>query len=272
LAAKKRQNKITEYRKMLLAWKRAGVVTFGGYILGFPADTPASIRSDIEIIKRELPIDFLEFFVLTPLPGSEDHQTLWRNAIAMDADMNRYDAEHVVTDHPNMSRASWQNIYAEAWRLYYTPEHMRTILRRSAATGSPISSLAGFLLFFSSFMAFEKTHPLQGGIIRRKSRRDRRPGLPIEPVWSFYPKFVWQSLSKYTHMFRIWFGLEMAVQRLRRDPNRAIYTDQSLSDVTDDETQSLELFTHTDDARHAVEHAHKVAQLTAKGARVPAHA
>ena len=36
VGAKKRQNKITEYRKMLLAWKNAGVITYAGYILGFP--------------------------------------------------------------------------------------------------------------------------------------------------------------------------------------------------------------------------------------------
>ena len=40
IAAKKRQNKITEYRKMILAWKQAKVITYAGYILGFPADTP----------------------------------------------------------------------------------------------------------------------------------------------------------------------------------------------------------------------------------------
>ena len=40
VAAKKRQNKITEYRKMLLAWKAQGIITLAGYILGFPADTP----------------------------------------------------------------------------------------------------------------------------------------------------------------------------------------------------------------------------------------
>ncbi len=40
LAASKRQNKITEYRKMLLAWKKAGTITVAGYILGFPFDTP----------------------------------------------------------------------------------------------------------------------------------------------------------------------------------------------------------------------------------------
>ena len=76
IAAKKRQNKITEYRKMLLAWKNAGAITTAGYILGFPFDTPESIREDIEIIKKELPLDILEFFCLTPLPGSEDHKVL----------------------------------------------------------------------------------------------------------------------------------------------------------------------------------------------------
>ena len=78
IAAKKRQNKITEYRKMLLEWKRVGIMTFAGYILGFPNDTPESIRHDLEIIKNELPLDMLEFFVLTPLPGSEDHKVLTR--------------------------------------------------------------------------------------------------------------------------------------------------------------------------------------------------
>jgi radical SAM superfamily enzyme YgiQ (UPF0313 family) len=42
-----------------------------GYILGFPTDTPETIARDIEIIKKELPIDIMEFLCLTPLPGSE---------------------------------------------------------------------------------------------------------------------------------------------------------------------------------------------------------
>jgi Radical SAM superfamily len=106
LAAKKRQNKITEYRSMMLAWKQAGVITYAGYILGFPHDTPESVREDIEIIKKELPIDILEFFCLTPLPGSEDHKVLSAKGIWMDPDMNKYDLEHVVTGHSRMSQPS----------------------------------------------------------------------------------------------------------------------------------------------------------------------
>ena len=141
LAAKKRQNKITEYRKMLLAWKAQGIITLAGYIIGFPADTPESVRRDIEIIKRELPLDVIEFFCLTPLPGSEDHQTLWSRGTAMDSDLNNYDVEHVCTAHPRMSKQDWEAIYREAWSLYYTPEHMRTLLRRAAATGASMGSL-----------------------------------------------------------------------------------------------------------------------------------
>jgi len=73
--AQKGQNKITDYRAMLQAWHRAGVLTYAGYIIGFPTDTPESIRRDMAIIKRELPIDIMEFFILTPLPGSKDHSS-----------------------------------------------------------------------------------------------------------------------------------------------------------------------------------------------------
>ena len=82
MGTKKRQNKIWEYREMLQAWRSAKVMTCAGYILGFPTDTPESIARDIEIIKKELPIDILEFFYLTPLPGSEDHKKLYMNGRA----------------------------------------------------------------------------------------------------------------------------------------------------------------------------------------------
>jgi hypothetical protein len=63
--------------------------------------------------------------------------------------------------------------------------------------------------------------------------------------------------------------LDAARRRIRNDPNRHLYTDQALAAVTDDETESLELFTRNDDARHAVEHARKIARLT--GARASEH-
>jgi hypothetical protein len=262
MAAKKRQNKITEYRKMLLAWKRTKIITYAGYILGFPADTPDSIRADIEIIKRELPIDILEFFMLTPLPGSEDHKVLWQKGIPMDPDMNKYDVEHVCTSHPRMSTPEWEEIYRAAWHSYYTSEHMVRILRRGAAMDVSISRMMTLVFAFSRFVHWENVHPLQGGFVRLKYRRDRRPALPLEPAWAFYPKFGWEFLSKTARMAWLWMKLDLVRRRLRKDPERRAYTDQALSPVVDEETETLELFTHNAGARDAVAHARKISALT----------
>jgi hypothetical protein len=255
LAAKKKQNRITEYRTMLLAWKRAGVITYAGYILGFPGDTPESIRHDIEIIKKELPLDILEFFCLTPLPGSEDHKVLWQKGIPMDPDMNKYDLEHVVADHPRMTREAWHQVYRDAWDMYYTPEHMRTILRRAAATGMGVHRLAAVLFLFSSYLAVENVHPLQGGIFRLKYRHDRRPGFRREPVWAFYPKYFGEIVDKHVRLAYRWCAIDFALRRILRDPRHRVYTDQAL---TEDPADELELLTQNEAARREVDRARRI--------------
>jgi radical SAM superfamily enzyme YgiQ (UPF0313 family) len=265
-SAKKRQNKITEYRKMLLAWKKQGILTIAGYILGFPADTPETIKRDISIIKEELPIDLLEFFCLTPLPGSEDHQTLWKNGVAMDSDLNRYDVEHVCTAHSKMSMNEWQEIYHEAWSLYYTPEHMKTLLRRAAATGVPIGNLAKYLLTFSTTDRLENVHPLQGGILRLKHPSERRPGLSRENPWFFWPRFGWETFVKHLILTGAIVRLLIWQTAIMYSPGARNYMDQALTPVSDDEDETLDLLTKTTGALAAVAHIKKIAELT--GVRV----
>jgi hypothetical protein len=271
MAAKKRQNKITEYRQMILAWKKAKVITYAGYILGFPADTPQSIREDIEIIKKELPLDILEFFCLTPLPGSEDHKVLTEKGVWMDPDMNKYDLEQVVTGHPKMSSEEWNGIYRAAWDIYYTPEHMKTIMRRAAAFDLGISHLQGLLFMFSKAVAIENLHPLQGGIWRRKYRLDRRTGMPIEPAWSFYPKRLWETVRKVRMMARWWLELDRIRQEVRKDPNKHAYMDAALQPVDEHDVETMAMFTHNEGARNEVARTKRIHELT-HGAAHEAHA
>ena len=260
-AAKKGQNKITEYRKMLLAWKAQGMMTLAGYILGFAADTPETIRRDIAIVQKELPLDVLEFFCLTPLPGSEDHQKLWTNGVAMDPDLNRYDTEHACTPHARMSPEQWEAIYHEAWSLYYTPEHMKTLLRRTAATGGPMGSLAKLLFTFSTTDRVEGVHPLQSGILRLKHPSERRPGLPRESPWIFWPRFAWETLEKHAMLAATIGKLVVWSTTIgwRRDALR--YMDRALMPVREDEDATLDLLTKTSGAKAAVDRQKKVAEL-----------
>ena len=261
-AAKKRQNKITEYRKMLLAWKACGIMTLAGYILGFPADTPASIRRDIEIIQRELPLDIIEFFCLTPLPGSEDHQLLWRKGLDMEPDLNKYDLEHVCADHPNMTRQQWTAIYREAWGLYYSRAHQRTLLRRTAATGGPLVSVVKLLLIFGLTVRLEDVHPLQSGLFRLRHPSERRPGLPPEPAWKFWPRLGWETARKTVAILSELAWLSVNAMKAARDPARFGYMDQALTPVRDDDEEMLDLTTKTAGARAAVAHLKRIDELT----------
>ena len=259
VGAKKRQNKIAEYRKMLLAWKAARVITYAGYILGFPNDTPESIVHDLAIIKRELPVDVLEFFFLTPLPGSEDHQTLVRNGVAVDPDLNKYDLNHVTTAHPRMSKEEWERAYKLAWETYYTNEHVETVLRRIVAMRGRATNAILLMLWFGGSIHIEGVHPLEAGLFRYKFRRDRRPGMAIVPAWRFYPLYFFESIAKIVRWGVMYAGLRRIYMRVRRDPHRYDYTDVALTPVVDDETETLELF-HTRPAPTTAGHPPRVAR------------
>jgi radical SAM superfamily enzyme YgiQ (UPF0313 family) len=241
LGAKKRQNKITDYRQMLLAWKKVGIVTYCGYILGFPGDTRESILHDIEVIKRELPVDLLEFFYLTPLPGSEDHTRLHESGVAMDEDLNKYDLNHDVTGHPIMSREEWRAVYREAWEKYYTDEHVETVLRRAIATGTSPGKTMFFIVWFKGCIHIEGIHPLEGGFFRRKVRENRRSGMKVESPLVFYPKYLVETLVKQFRWVSLYLRMRLIYLRVKRDPGRFEYMDLALEPVSDHE-EERELF------------------------------
>jgi radical SAM superfamily enzyme YgiQ (UPF0313 family) len=248
IGAKKRQNKITEYRKMLLAWKAARVITYAGYILGFPNDDLQSIRHDIEIIKKELPVDLLEFFFLTPLPGSEDHQKLVRAGVPVDPDLNKYDLNHVTTAHPKMSAAEWEQAYRMAWDTYYTTDHVEAVLRRLVAMKASASNAILLMTWFRGSIHIEGVHPLEAGFFRYKFRNDRRSGLPRVPAWRFYLTYLRETVAKLTRWSAMYLELRRIYVRIKRDPRRFEYMDLALTPVIDSEMDTLEMFHHTDAA------------------------
>jgi radical SAM superfamily enzyme YgiQ (UPF0313 family) len=242
MGTKKRQNKIWEYREMLLAWRRQKVMTYAGYILGFPTDTPETIARDIEIIKKELPIDLLEFFYLTPLPGSEDHKKLYLNGTPMDPDMNKYDLEHACTAHPRMSKEAWMATYADAWTRYYTDEHVETIMRRAIASGLNPNKILDAITIFSGSARIEGVHPLQFGLVRRKVRTQRRYGMPIVNPFVFYPWRIFDFLKAATLWLRLVHRYRRITARVAADPAASVHFDEALSLHTGETDHLIEVF------------------------------
>jgi len=104
-------------------------------------------------------------------------------------------------------------------------------------------------------------HPLQGGILRLKNRHERRPELPIEPVWQFYPWLAADFLVKHARIARSAWTILRIYRRVAANAHLP-YTDRAMTPVSDEETQTLELFTHNRSARDAVDHARKIKTLT----------
>jgi Radical SAM superfamily len=243
IATKKHQNKITEYRVMLQKWREHGMITYAGYITGFPGDTKQSVLRDIEIIKRELPLDLLELFYLTPLPGSEDHRNLLQNGVWMDEDLNKYDLSHRVTHHPHISDTDWEEAYGAAWESFYSFDHIRTILRRAAANpnGRPRTMVIA-LLWFKLAVAFERVHPLEGGAFRRKARRERRPGLPRPTPLQFYPRAAAEIAAKAWNYWSVFRRTQRILKETLAAPDRWAYADLSLTPPEADEFDHLDLY------------------------------
>jgi len=233
--AKKRQNRIWEYREMTQAWKAEGITTYAGYIMGFAGDTPERIERDIKIIMEELPIDLLQFFPLTPLPGSEDHQRLHKQGVAMDPDMNNYDLEHVVVDHPKMTREEWTSIYWRSWDIFYTNEHIERIMRRHVASNMTAKQILAPLMWFKGYPQIEKVHPIQGGWLRRKIRTQRRSGLPIESPLVFYPRRCREIAETAWAWSRLYLELRAIARRVERTADKLAYSDKALQPVGEEE-------------------------------------
>ena len=228
-ASKKRQNKVEDYKEMMLAWKKAHFVISCGYIIGFPGDTKASLLRDVETLKRELAIDNIYLNYLTPLPGSEDHRQLTDTGVWMDPDMNKYTLSQRVTHHPVMSDEDWESAYHEFHARYYTFEHMETVLKRMVAlrinrAATTINRLVGYRESVRS----EHVSMMESGFVRVRDRLHRRPGMKIEHPLKFYPWHWWKTFRGVSGYLTTMLRLHAILWRIERDPKRFEYRDAAL--------------------------------------------
>jgi pyruvate-formate lyase-activating enzyme len=234
-AAKKRQNRVEDYRAMFLDWKRHSVFITCGYIIGFPNDSYASIMHDIEILKDELAIDTIYLNYLTPLPGSEDHRRLHEAGVWMDPDLTKYDLNHRVTHHPIMTDAEWERAYRDAHRSFYSWEHMERVVRRLVALGSNKRfTTINRLLAFREAVRLEGVAKLESGYVRIKRRNQRRPGLPRENVLVFHARLLAHQLNVAAGTMTTYWRLRRMLARVMRDPARLDYRDHAITPVAED--------------------------------------
>jgi len=191
-AADKRQNRVGTYRESIARWHESGILCHVGFIIGFPHDTYERVMEDVRTLREELLVDQASFFMLTPLPGSRDHRNAVDKGVPMDPDYNNFDSFRATTPHPRMSAEEWTRAYRDAWKEFYSFDHMRKALLRQ----NPHTYWGMFkcFLWYRASMV-EGTHPMVTGFYRLKDRVSRRPSFPREGRLQFFRRRVRELAS-----------------------------------------------------------------------------
>jgi hypothetical protein len=173
LAAHKGQNRPETYREIVRICNEHGISSHFSNIIGFPQDTETTIRDNFDIL-REMSPTWASFYILCPIPGTEQYDDFLKQGLITERNLDRFDTTCLTWQHPSFSRERLSELLFDCYRKYFSARHtlqsiwnMKSINGRGQLTDE-IGGMA--MSLFVRYCAWRHTHPMSGGIIR--VRRD----------------------------------------------------------------------------------------------------
>lgn len=167
LRAKKAQNHPDTYKDLIRVCDRHDITVHFSNILGFPDDTASSVETHLAAIKALSPLA-ASFYVLTPIPGTEQYDDFRREGLITEMNLDRYDATELCWRHPHLSAKQLKGHMLKAFREYYSPlssfpriDSWRRRGRRVPPFGAPFFALQAIFQWMS---ALRGQHPMSGGL------------------------------------------------------------------------------------------------------------
>jgi len=120
---------IEQARKAVKIVKQAGIKVLGSFILGFPEDDDESIKQTISFAKS-LDLDYAEFSILTPYPGTPVFEDAVHNNLLVTLDWSKYTGLEPVMQIKGLSGKKLKSLLQEAYlKFYLTPKTLWSWLR-----------------------------------------------------------------------------------------------------------------------------------------------
>jgi hypothetical protein len=211
----KYQNQVSEYKDLLEHCHSLGITCHAGYILGLPFDTPASLKEDIAELQR-MKFDSASFYILSPLPGSKDHQRWWKERRWMHEDFNTYDSAHVAVKPERMSCEELMEAYKNAWEQFYSTDHMVNVLKLWKQDHFSYRERLSFFAWYLYSSRIERLNPMNCGFWTVRRRNERRPGFPKEALVPFWLNRVKALILRLWGIVKLFFQLEEVWLRSRQ--------------------------------------------------------
>jgi hypothetical protein len=204
------QNQVSEYKDLIDHCHSLGITCHAGYILGLPFDTPESLKQDVAELQR-MRFDSASFYILSPLPGSKDHQRWWRERRWMHEDFNTYDSAHVAVKPERMSCEELREAYKHAWEQFYSTDHMVNVLKLWKRDHHSYRERLSFFAWYLYASRIEGLNPMNCGFWTVRRRNERRAGLPQEafvPFWLNRTRVItlrlWGIVKLFFQLEEVW--------------------------------------------------------------------
>jgi len=176
LAAHKAQNHPSTYSEIVALCRRNGIASHFSNIIGFPEDTARTIHDHLDVL-RGLEPDVSSFYILCPIPGTEQYDDFLGAGYITEPNLDRFDGTTPTWRHPNLSAGELQDLLFYCYRRFYSAGH----IFRTAVSNIRFDAVAWGVPYlghpvFSRFAAGKRMHPMSGGVsrVRRDSSSDYR--------------------------------------------------------------------------------------------------
>jgi radical SAM superfamily enzyme YgiQ (UPF0313 family) len=169
-AAHKLQNHPERYAEIVALCRRHGISSHFSNILGFPSDDEDTIAEHLRVLRALAP-DLASFYVLTPIPGTEQYDEFLADDLITERNLDRFDGSRVVWRHPKLAPERLMHLLYDAYRAYNPATDVvrrvaRTARRRwDFRTVGELFSIFGYATQ-SRLGARRRAHPMAGGIRR----------------------------------------------------------------------------------------------------------
>ena len=174
-AAHKFHNTPEKYERIVALCRRHGITSHFSNILGFPSDTASGILEHLRTLRRLSP-DVASFYILTPIPGTEQYDEFLEEGRITESNLDRFDGSCVTWRHPNLPARALTDLLFRCYREFYGASDVAKRLQRVAGAcrdfrrGAALFAVAGYA-GQSRLASRRREHPMAGGIGR--IRRDR---------------------------------------------------------------------------------------------------
>lgn len=152
----KYHNHPDSYAEIVRSCEAAGIRAHFSNIIGFPDHDEDAVADHLEVLKTLRP-KVASFFILTPIPGTEQYDEYRRNGLITEHNLDRFDATNLTWMHPKFSA---KKLLDQLYKCYV--DYHGFLLRTNKGLTPEDQRIA----IFNRFTASQRMHPMAGGIDR----------------------------------------------------------------------------------------------------------